>query len=266
MHLSLPIQGLTTMLALKIPIKEAEKVKEDLIKNGLLAKNYQVKRDGEYLYLPLLKKYKTSHEITDIVLKEYKHESNKLKPLLTTELTPEEMERVKTAFDIVGDIAILEIDRELQPKEKIIAELLLRSHKQIKTVVRKEGSHEGEFRTQKMKVLAGIDTKETIHRENGVRLKLHIEDVYYSPRLSTERKRIASMVKPDESVLVMFSGNAPYVCVLARNTQAKEIYGIEINPKGHAYGLENLKLNHITNAKLYCSDVRTVMPQIKKEG
>jgi hypothetical protein len=36
--------------------------------------------------------------------------------------------------------------------------------------------------------------------------------------LSTERKRISELVKPGEKVLVMFSGAAPYVCVIAKKT------------------------------------------------
>ena len=87
-----------------------------------------------------------------------------------------------------------------------------------------------------MVFLAGFDTKETIHKENNVRLKLNVEEVYYSARYSTERKRIMQLVKPGEDILIMFSGAAPFVCVLSKNTKAKEIIGIELNPIGHSCG------------------------------
>ena len=63
----------------------------------------------------------------------------------------------------------------------------------------------------------------------------------------------------------MFSGCAPYPCVLSKNTEAKDIVGVEINPEGHAYGLKNLKLNKIKNVKLICGDVRKEVPKLKEK-
>ena len=102
------------------------------------------------------------------------------------------------------DIAILEIDEELRNKEKFIAETLLKCHKQINTVLRKDSAHEGELRTQKYKWLAGEKKKETIHTENNTRLKLNVEEVYFSPRMSNERIRITNQIKKDEKILVLF--------------------------------------------------------------
>ncbi|MBU0535678.1 MAG: class I SAM-dependent methyltransferase family protein [Nanoarchaeota archaeon] len=189
----------------------------------------------------------------------------RLKEALEKKLTEEELSNLKTAYDMVGSIAIIEVPDELKSKEKIIAETLMTMQKNIKTVLKKAGQHEGEFRTQKLKFVAGKRTKETEAKENNVRIKLNVEKVYFSTRLSTERKRVSELVQEGESVLVMFSGCAPYVCVIAKNTEAGEVYGVEINPAGHEYGLENLKLNKITNAKLYCGDVREVVPKLKKK-
>jgi len=77
----------------------------------------------------------------------------------------------------------------------------------IKTVLRKDGAHEGQFRTQQMKYLAGIDTKETTHVESGVKMRIDVERVYFSPRLSTERLRIARLIKSNEDV--MFFSQVP---------------------------------------------------------
>jgi tRNA (guanine37-N1)-methyltransferase len=70
-------------------------------------------------------------------------------------------------------------------------------------------------------------------------------------------------VKNNENVLVMFSGCGPYVLVLAKNTKAKKIVGIEKNPVAHNYALENLRLNKITNAELYLGDVREISLNMK---
>ncbi len=252
------------MLAIKVPLEKAQEVKEFLIDANLFDKQYKVETDSTHIYIPINEEFSTEYELVNKDLKRYEKE-DPFKEKLKSFLTKEELEKVKTAFDIVGDIAILEIDAFLRSKETQIAQALLESHKTIKTVVRKHGPHHGTFRTQNVIVLAGEDKKETIHKENNVRLKLDIEKVYYSPRLSTERKRITQQIKPNESILVMFSGNAPYVCVFAKNTEAKEVYGIEINPDGHKYGLENLKLNKITNAQLFNSDVREIIPTLDKK-
>jgi len=189
----------------------------------------------------------------------------KLKKALKGKLTKPELSQLVTSFDIIGDIAIMEIPEKLEKKEKSIATTLLKQHKNIKVVCKKTGIHKGIFRRQKLKVIAGERRKTTIYKENNVRIKLHVQDVYFSPRLSHERKRIANQVKPGESVLIMFSGVAPYCLVISKNTEAKEVYGIEINPLAHKYALENIKLNRLSNIKLFQGDVRLITPTLKKK-
>ncbi len=188
-----------------------------------------------------------------------------LKKAIEKKLTKKEFENLVTSYDIIGDIAIIEIPIQLEKKEKLIGETLLNLHKQIKVVVKKAGIHRGIYRRQKLKILAGERRKTTEYKENNVRIRLHVEDVYFSPRLATERKRIAELVKPNEDILVMFSGVAPYPLVIAKNTKAKEIYAIEINPIAHKFALENIKLNKITNIKLFNRDVRMVIPTLNKK-
>lgn len=258
------------MNCLKTNLKHAEKIKKKLIETKTLNTDYKIKKDQTKIYFPItnnIKKIKIDepHEITTEKFEKQKKQEKNLKKQLTTILSPQELKKIKTAFDTIGEIAILEIDEELRTKEKLIAQTLLESHKNITTILRKDDKHDGEFRTQKMKHLAGKKTKETTHKENNILLKLNVETVYYSPRLSTERKRITQQVKKDENILVMFSGCAPYPCVLAKNTQAKKITGIELNPQGHKYGLENTKLNKLNNVHLINADVREECKKIKEK-
>lgn len=178
-----------------------------------------------------------------------------LKEALKNKLTKKELEHVKTSFDQVGEIAVLEIDEELKNKEKVIAKTLLDLNKALKTIVKKTTKHSGEFRLQKYKILAGKRKKETIHKESGVRIKLHLEKTYFSVRSSTERLRIAKLVKPNENILVMFSGCGPYALVLAKHTKAKKITAVEINPLACKYAEENTKLNKISNIINICKDI-----------
>jgi len=188
-----------------------------------------------------------------------------LKESLKGKLTKKEFENLVSSFDIIGDIAIIEIPSQLEKKEKLIAETLLNLQKQIKVVVKKAGIHRGIYRRQKLRILAGKRRKTTEYKENNVRIKLHVQDVYFSPRLATERKRIAGLIKPEEDILVMFSGVAPYPLVISKNTKAKEVYAIEINPIAHDFAVENVKLNKLNNIKPFNGDVRIVLPSLNKK-
>jgi tRNA (guanine37-N1)-methyltransferase len=95
-------------------------------------------------------------------------------------------------------------------------------------------------------LLAGDKNTEVVHKEYGCFFKLDPQKAYFSPRESTERQRIAEMVKPREEVLVMFSGVCPYPITIARKqTLVSKIYAVELNPVAHKYALENIKLNHL---------------------
>ncbi len=187
-----------------------------------------------------------------------------LRDYLEGKLTEKESRLFRRAFDVVGDIAVVEIPRELEKKQKLIADAVLSQHKNIKAVYKELGGRKGKMRLQKLQWLAGEKRKETVAAENGIRLKLDIERVYFSPRMSSERKRIYQQVKKGESVLVMFSGAGPYVVEIAKLTAAKAVYGIEVNRVAHKYAVGNSKLNKVeAKTKLFCGDVRKVLPQLK---
>ncbi len=237
--------------AIKIEAKKAEQVKIYLMSTNNLSHTAKTQAKEGFIYFPIISKAKIpkKYTVVNVSLPEKKEQEKDLKTKILSQLTKKEQEHLKTSFDHVGTIAILEIDPIVEKKEKIIAQALLEMFPSIKTVLKKAGSHEGTFRTQKMQLLAGIDTRETCHKESGTKLWLDIEQVYFSPRLSTERKRIVDQVKKGESILVMFSGCAPYPSVIAKHTQAKEIVGIDLNPIGHQYGLKNVAANKLKNVK-----------------
>lgn len=252
------------MIVLKVPLKDAEKVKKHLIEKDLFEQNYKITKEGDFLLFPLKKEVKIKGtQIIDKELEKFVKTQN-AKSKIFDQLTEEEQKILKTAFDIIGDIAIIEIDKELAHKEKIIAQAILDSHKNINTVLKKSGIHGGTFRIQHVKYLAGENKTITIHKENNCRLKLDVDKSYFSPRLCTERKRIMQQVKPGEDILCMFSGVAPYPIVISKNTLANKILAIEINPNAHKFALENLKLNKIKNVALINGDVNEIVPKLNK--
>ena len=190
-----------------------------------------------------------------------------LKFYLKDKLTDKELELMPTSFDVVGDILIFsEFPKELSKKEKLIGKTILETYHHIKTILKKTKKYSGKFRTPKLNVIAGEKKKETMHKENEVYIKLDVEKVYFSARMSSERKRIAGLIKPNESILVMFSGSGIYPLVIAKNTECREVYGIEINPIAHKYALENIKKNKLEGKiKLFLGDVRKIMPKLDKK-
>ena len=183
-----------------------------------------------------------------------------LKGLLKSKIPEDEIPK---SFDIIGNIAIFSKLSKKIKKQKLIAKSLLKINKNIKTVLLKIKDFSGIYRLPKYKILDGIKTKETIHKENNCIFKLNVEKCYFSPRLSYERLRIAKQIKNNEIILVMFSGIGVYPIVISKNSKAKEIYGIEINPIAHEYALENLRLNRINNIKLFRGNVKKILQKIK---
>lgn len=141
---------------------------------------------------------------------------------------------------------------------KEVAEKIMKQHKNVKSVLAKIGQREGVYRTHPTKLLVGDKNTEVIHKENGYSIKIDPQVAYFSPRESTERLRVAKMVKSNESILIMFSGVAPYALAIKKQQPNCKITCIEINPDAVRYADQNVKLNKMTGIKNICSDVREI--------
>lgn len=256
------------MLAAYTTLQNAQKVKELLIKKEVLHPEYLPVKELDFLYFPITQKVALSG--AKIVNTKFsfpqRRQQQSVEEILKRKLTKKELEILPKSQEIVGTVLILEIPEELQRKEKAIAEAYLAFNKHIKTVVRKSAVHSGVYRTRKLKFLAGKNTKETVHVESGLRMNVNLEKMYFTSRLGNERLRIAQSVKKGEEILVMFSGAGPYALVLAKQSSAKKVYGIEINPLAHRYAVDNIVLNKLSDkVNLYLGDVCEVAPKLRKK-
>lgn len=253
------------MKCVKVPFLQAQKVKKYLGDNNLVDKEYSPQKNRTHLFFPLKKQDKNilnKFKDTEIVDREFtKKQKRSYKNLLPRDIR----EKLPSSYDMLGDIIIIEIPEELQKYEKKIASALLKTHNSVNTILKKAGIHSGEFRTRALEYLAGEKKKETIFKENNCRIMLDVEEVYFSPRLSTERKRIFKKVKKGEEILVMFSGCGPYPLSISKNTQAKHITAIEKNPLAHEYAEKNLQINKVQDIELIKGDVREVVPKLKRK-
>ena len=149
----------------------------------------------------------------------------------------------KIPQDIVGNIAILKFPRKtLWIIKKIKAKKFLKENKTVTTILEKTEGFSGELRILKTKHLAGIKTKEATYKENNCLFKFNVDESYFSPRLSNERKMIADEVvklskKSGTKILVMFAGISPYPIVIARKLKLAEkqaeIISNELNKKAN---------------------------------
>jgi len=167
-----------------------------------------------------------------------------LKKALENVLSEKESEDLFSAFDQIGDIIIVRIPDSLLSKKKIIGETLLEQVKTAKSVFYQSSSVEGDFRTRDLEILAGVDKTETEYKEFGCRFIVDVEKAFFSPRLSTERDRIAEIVQDGEIVINMFGGVGMFSIIAAKRKKCT-VYNIDINPIAAKLCEKNIELNKL---------------------
>lgn len=167
-----------------------------------------------------------------------------LKQAMASILTPEEAEEMYGAFDQIGSKIILRIPDSLLSRKKLIGQVLLEKVKTAKSVFYQSSPVEGDYRIRKLELLAGEDSTETEYKEHGCRFKIDVEKTFFSPRLATERLRIADLVKDGEIVINMFGGVGMFSIIAAKKKKC-HVYNIDINPHAAKLCLENINLNKL---------------------
>ena len=167
-----------------------------------------------------------------------------LKKALENILSDEDTKDLVSAFDQIGDIIIVRIPDSLISKKKIIGKALLAQVKTAKTVFHQSSPVEGDFRTRNLELIVGEEKTETEYRENGCRFIVDVEKAFFSPRLSTERERIANLVNDNDVIINMFGGVGMF-SILAARTKSCTVYNIDINPMASKLCEENIKLNKL---------------------
>ena len=167
-----------------------------------------------------------------------------LKKALENILSPSESEELFSSFDQIGEIIVLRIPDSLKSKKKIIGETLLDQVKTTRSVFYQSSPVEGEFRTRNLEILAGEDNTETEYKESGCRFLVDVEKAFFSPRLSTERERIANLTHDGEIIINMFGGIGMF-SILAAKVSKCTVYNIDINPNASLLCEKNIELNKL---------------------
>ena len=249
------------MKCVKVPLKQLNDTRIKLMESGQMNMEYRIKASSEYGYIPV-DGNPDGYEIVDMDLEPMKKVPHNFSELLEAELSSEEIENLRTSFDTIGDIVILEIPDDLEDKKQIIGDAALKFTKR-KAIYMKRSAIKGTTRVRDLEFLSGVDDSVTIHREHGARLKLDVREVYFSPRLATERKRVMQSVEDGEKILDMFCGIGPFPIVIAKNKDV-EITAVDINKEAIKYLNENIKLNKLKGSiETYCGDIREVSESFK---
>lgn len=176
------------------------------------------------------------------------------------------MKKNPRAFDILGNIAIAKFPKEFKLiNKKKFAEKILKENKSVRTVLEKQGKVKGRLRKIQTKHLVGEKTKEVLYKENNCVFRFNIDSTYFSPRLSNERKEIASKIKKKDNVLVMFSGVCPFGIVIAKQSKAR-VVSVEINKEADKYAKLNVELNKVKDkVELIQGDIKRIANKLKEK-
>jgi tRNA (guanine37-N1)-methyltransferase len=237
---------MTQAPALRVPLRDAERVRRALLDEGALRHDLKVRRESGELLLPLVDAeprmgFPVALAEFEPADEEPRHYSERLVGL------PEaERALLPSAFDVIGHVLLVKIPDALRHREREIAQALLETTPRVRTVAHDEGVA-GELRVRALRVLAGDPVTRTEHAEHGVRIRVDPATCYFSPRLATERIRVARLVAPGERVVDLMAGVAPFALVIAKHAQAARIDAVDLNPDAVAFARENVALNKVAD-------------------
>jgi tRNA (guanine37-N1)-methyltransferase len=172
-----------------------------------------------------------------------------------TQTMPADVLGEEPSYERLGDIVMIDEDDPERAQE--VADAIMNSDLPVKTVLDRASKVKGDRRVRDWTVLAG-DGTETVHREYGCEFLLDVAQVYFSPRLATERHRVAEQATEDERAFDMFAGVGPFVIPFAK--RGAEAVGVDINETAIEYLRENARRNGVADrVTAIHGDVRDVV-------
>jgi tRNA (guanine37-N1)-methyltransferase len=179
---------------------------------------------------------------------------------LQNRLPPRLLAVLPKSFDVMGHVAIVELPGELAPFEELVGKAILETCTSIRTVMAKAGVFSTDYRVRDLRLIAGDDKPVTHYREHGCVFELDVRTVFFSPRLSYERLRVASQVQPSEIVIDMFAGVGPYSILIAKRQPSSTIYAVDVNPSAFKFLVSNTLANKVLGSvRPIRGDVREVV-------
>jgi tRNA (guanine37-N1)-methyltransferase len=248
----------------EITIKTLKKM--ELINTKLKIKSYRnslfipIKRQLDSNELETLKSKTINFQFTNENFIPKKQHKKKIEELLADKIPNHLLKKIPRSLDIIGDIAIIEIPIELKKYHKIIGEAILTTNKNIKVILSKSSQIKSLYRIRNYDFISGEKRTNTIHLEYGCKYFLDITKVYFSPRLSQEHNRVASLVESEEVIVDLFAGVGPFSIPIAKKNPESKIFSIDINPSAIEFLKKNIRINKVNNKIIpYSGDARSIV-------
>jgi tRNA (guanine37-N1)-methyltransferase len=260
-------------VCIKIPKIHGEKAIILANKLEIFKKELEIRRNKNFIYIPLDRKPSESElkilteqvpdsEVLTRMFQERKRLERTFVELLESKLAPHLLASLPRAIDFVGDIAIIEIPQELNAYKSMVGEAILDTHKNVRTVLAKASAISGTYRLREFSVIAGEPKTETIHKESGCQYYVDLAKAYFSPRLSYEHSRVASLVKEGETVVDLFAGVGPFAIQIAKTHENVEVYAVDVNPDAVELLKRNVRLNRVEGrVHLILGDAKQVVEE-----
>jgi tRNA (guanine37-N1)-methyltransferase len=245
-------------ICLQIPRIDGEKTLALANRLHLIDKSLEIQRNADALYVPLVRKPTETEitllkeqvpdlQVTTHLFPEKERQARNLAEALEEKLPPHLLASLPKALDVVGDIAIIEIPSELEAHKKEIGAAILATHKGVLTVLAKAGAVTGTYRLRSLDFIAGEHRTTTVHKEYGCSFYVDVTKAYFTPRLSHEHWRVASLVQNGEVVVDLFAGVGPFAVLIAKKHQDVKVYAVDINADAVELLKKNVRLNRAEN-------------------
>ncbi|WP_280585990.1 class I SAM-dependent methyltransferase family protein [Halorubrum sp. Boch-26] len=215
--------------------ERGEAVRERLAEADALDGDHEIAVDCDAIYIPVVDPEAVPADLDANIVEREAAERDRPQ-------TPAEILGYEPSLERLGDIVIVDEDDDERARE--IADAVMASDVPCETVLNRASPIEGELRVRQWDVLAGDDT-ETVHREYGHEFRLDVAEVYFSPRLATERHRVIEQVDPEETAIDMFAGVGPYAVPMA--TRGADVVACDLNERAVAYLRENAARNGVAD-------------------
>lgn len=232
----------------RVPREAGEQTRQTLADADLIDDEYEISVEDGVLYIPVTEAAAVPADLNVV---------SRAVPERETQTRPADLLGFEPSYERLGTAALLDEDDDERARE--IARAIVESELPLETVLNKASKVKGETRTRDWEVLEGEGT-ETVHREYGAAFELDLAEVYFSPRLATERHRVAEQVSPGEQAFDMFAGVGPFVVPFAK--RGATCVGVDINETAIEYLRANARQNRVEDRiTAICGDVRTVAPE-----
>jgi len=217
----------------RVDREAGEATRQTLAEAGLVDETHEIEFAEGSLYIPVTDP-EAVPEGFDVV--------DRAVPERETQTVPADLVDFDPSYERLGEVVI--VDEDDPERAQVLADAIVDSDIPVETVLNRASKIRGTERVRDWEVLAGNST-EAVHREYGSEFAVDLAEVYFSPRLATERHRVVEQVAADERVFDMFAGVGPFVIPAAK--RGATAVGVDVNPTAIEYLQENARRNGVAD-------------------